>query len=359
MTEIPESGNEGQAPEPAVQTVQEQPQAAPEPEVAPTRYEDEDAALSRLDPEVEDPTQDKWVEFITKDGEEVKFQKKEGEEAPAEQAPEAEAAPESAQETVQEQPASDPQGVEPERMQKALAALKLDRIPDDVIKTLSPQQILSMGEALKERQREINERLAKSKSSTDEAEDAQATEDAEPAEPTVPSDLQELVKQFSEYYGDEGGEVLTKFASTMQKQFDERLRSQEAQLQAAQGYAQQVMADRVRDQLRGDISELANDDNYSKVVEQMAVLAQTGKYADVAPTVEGRLAKLMRDASLLTFGERSPKAPPAPKPTPTGVQRNTPAGKLTKSDEDDMVLDLLERGLSAEEAERKVRGVIT
>lgn len=358
MTEIPESGTAAPAPEPTVQTVQEQPQAAPEPEVPAIRYEDEDTVLARLDPDVEDETQDRWVEFVTKDGEEVKFQKREGEEAP-EQAPEAEAAPESAQETVQEQPASDLQGVEPERMQKALAALKLDRIPDDVIKTLTPQQILSMGEALKERQREINERLAKSKLPTTEADDAQATEGAEPAEPTVPPDLQELVKQFSEYYGDEGGEVLTKFASTMQKQFDERLRSQEAQLQAAQSYAQQVMADRVRDQLKGDISELANDDNYSKVVEQMAVLAQTGRYADVAPTVEGRLAKLMRDASLLTFGEKSSKAPPAPKPTPTGVQRNTPAGKLSKSDEEDLVLDLLERGLSVEEAQRKVRGVIT
>jgi len=103
--------------------------------------------------------------------------------------------------------------------------------------------------------------------------------------------------------------AVEKFAKSIMSAQDARIAALEAAIQNTSSTVMAETADLTRSQLGERFPDLLKDDVWERIEERMSALAATGFYAEAAPTVRGRMQKLMADACKLeSLEEKKPGA---------------------------------------------------
>ena len=304
-----------------------------------------DKELGVDEPKTIEQTYDDFLESIDANEEEVGIPAEE--QAPQEEAPQEENTP-SDQEEVREQP-EPKEDVAPE-LEKAMAALRRDGLPQTLIEKMSNEEVLEYGEKRAKVQGDTDDayrQLSELKNGKETpAENNEPSETvAESAEVTPVVDLKEAVQPFAEIFGEDAAQALQSVTEAAIAPYVEQLQTQAAAMET-------LMVDSARNQLVGEYPGLGTQEGYQAVTDRMKSLLKTGDYSDVNT--------LMSDAARITFASES-NSQAQNYQTKLVQDRNlgqmTPSDKgsipqkaMTSDDRDDAMLAALEAGMSAADA---------
>lgn len=308
-----------------------------------------DKELGVDEPKTIEQEYDDFLESIDGNEEEIGVPAEEQtqqEEAPQEEAPQEDTP--SDQEEVREQPESQ-KDVAPE-LEKAMAALRRDGLPQTLIEKMSNEEVLEYGEKRAKVQGDTDDayrQLSELKNGKETPAESNETSEtvAESAEVTPVVDLKEAVQPFAEIFGEDAAQALQSVTEAAIAPYVQQLQTQAAAMET-------LMVDSARNQLVGEYPGLSTPEGYSAVTDRMKSLLKTGDYSDVNT--------LMADASRITFASES-NSQAQNYQTKLAQDRNlgqmTPSDKgsvpqksMTSEDRDDAMLAAIEAGMSAADA---------
>lgn len=299
------------------------------------------------EPKTAEQEYDEFLESIDGNDDEIGVPAGEEPESPVEETPLQEDTP-SDQEEDREQPEAQ-ESAEPE-LEKAMAALRRDGLPQALIEKMSNEEVLEYGEKRAKVQgdtddayRQLSELKNGEETPTESSEPSETI--AESAEVTPTVDLKEAVQPFAEIFGDDAAQALQSVTQAAIQPYVEQLQMQANAMEA-------LMIDSARGQLSGEYPQLASQEGYQAVQDRMKSLLKTGDYSDVN--------SLMSDAARITFASESNSQArnyqsklaqdrSSGQMTPSD-KGSIPQKSMTDDDRDNAMLAALESGMSASDA---------
>lgn len=196
--------------------------------------------------------------------------------------------------------------------QRAEKAVELLGIKRSVIDKMEDGELFELAAHRAKVDKDVNQRLAKLSEYETKQKTAPATEtqprSEEPAGQGL--NLAEAAKPLLDVLAlDESAlPAVEKFAKSILGAAEQRIAALEATVRGTTDAFTSDMASLTRDQLAERFQGLKDDAVWPRVEARMDALAATGFYAEAAPTMRGKLSKLMADACLL---EGLPETKPA------------------------------------------------
>ena len=238
-------------------------------------------------------------------------------------------------------------------IEKARKALELDGWDDGDFEGMSEERIVALGKKAADRQSKISKELeAKSKQRTSEdgeagEEDESAARVARRAEPEsqADDDLSEL-KPIEELFGEETSTAIAKYVQKALGLTKKQVEQMQKQMSAAGEERAEQEVDAARSQLKDKFPELADDEVYEEIVDEMTALVKIpGKYKTVSSLMEAacRLKGLEASAGKAAKSSSSVLNAKA-NGTVTTKSQNAQAKALSISDRDDLALDAIFKG---------------
>ena len=251
----------------------------------------------------------------------------------------------------------------PDDLTRSLAALKRDGLPQSVINKMTNEEIMDLGAKRLKVQGDTDDtyrQLAEVTNSDDTASESEteATESATPAPPTSPTpiiNLKEAVAPFSDLFGEEAASALESYTSAAVGDTQTRLAEVERVNEALSGSLEKLMMDRARRNLGEQYPQISSEENYGQVTERMKSLVKSGDYKDYD--------SLMSDAARIEFADYSASSAASLRQQRNQMKEqgqmapttSAPSEKsLTTDEAEDQILDLLESGVSINDAKQQL-----
>lgn len=300
-----------------------------------------------------------WDELlgnIDSDEEEIGVARVEETETPEEGGTEAEAEAEAAPAEAEQSgdDTTDPDQEQPtpangEDLERSLAALRRDGLPQDVISKMTNEDIISLGLKRMKVQGDVDDayrQLQELKAAKETAPESDTAEEQTPAVAPV-ANLNEAVQPFADIFGEDAAEALKGVQNAALQPLIDMVKT-------TQNMVEGVLMDSSRTALADQYPQLSTDASFQKVRTRMESLIKTGDYSDVDA--------LMADAARIEFSD---EAAVASRELNTRRQRQKAEGQLTPTDKaatpakamsveerEVALLEALEDGMKLSEAQR-------
>ena len=173
--------------------------------------------------------------------------------------------------------------IEPKGYQAALAALTRDGVPDSVLESMKPDEIVAWGGKRERVQKDVDGYAARIQELEQKPTEEATEREAAPAEPL---DLKAVVEPLVAEYGEEMGPHMQAFGETLvnhlTKQLTERLSAQADEQSNRVNFLSNVASELFESKTRNDLGErfdqVKDDATWATVRESATTLWKTGRY---------------------------------------------------------------------------------